>query len=156
MGRARPASVVAPAPRSSSRRMSRGTDPHMRSLRPRSGSYTQRSLPPTQAPRASQGALLLLASAAAAALVTASVLVLVWVKMTQVQAGYAIHQHHQELLQLKRERSALEVEVSSLRRPERLSRIGHRVFGLRPPAPGQVVKIDDLASLKSVSLEQVR
>ena len=152
MGRARVAPVVATASRTSPRRVTTGTDPYLsstggRSLRPRSGSYTKRSLPPTPVSRVPQGLMSLLATVVAAALVTASVVVLVWVKMTQVQSGYAIHQHQQELLELKRERSALEVEVSSLRRPERLARVGQRHFGLRAPAPGQVVKVGDLASL---------
>jgi cell division protein FtsL len=154
MGRARVAPVVAAAARSSSRRVTTGTDPYLsstggRSLRPRSGSYTRRSLPPTPVSRVPQGLVSLLATVVASALVTASVVMLVWVKMTQVQAGYAIHKHQQELLELKRERSALEVEVSSLRRPERLARVGQQYFGLRAPAPGQVVRVDDLAALKT-------
>lgn len=153
MGRARVAPIVAAAARSSSRRVTTGTDPHLsstggRSLRPRSGSYTKRSLPPQTASRVPDGLVSLLATVVAAALITASVVMLVWVKMTQVQAAYAIHQQQQQLVELKRERSALEVEVSSLRRPERLARVGAQHFGLYAPAPGQVITLGDLASLK--------
>lgn len=114
------------------------------SLRPRTWARTgttsaSLARPPTAA--GGQGVPVLVASLFAAALVTAAVVFLVWVKMVQVQAGYRIHELQREVVDLRQERSALEVEVSALRRPDRLDRVGRERLGLFPPRPDQILRL---------------
>lgn len=122
-----------------------GTDPTLRSLRPRGGTLV-RSVPPMSIRAIPEGLGALLATVVAAALVTAAVVFVVWLKMVQVQAGYAIHELQRDVVELRQERSALEVEVSSLRRPDRLAQIGRERFHLAPPTPEQILRVDNLPS----------
>jgi len=96
----------------------------------------------SRAPTASSssGPVVLAASIVSAACVTASLVFLVWVKMTQVQVGYDIHRQQTDLVKLRQEKSALEVEVSALRRPERLMRLARERLDLAPPRPDQIVR----------------
>lgn len=87
------------------------------------------------------GALTLVSAIVGVGLITASLIFLVWVKMVQVQAGYAIHALQTEAMKLRQERSTLEVEVSALKRPERLRRIAVERLGMAPPAPHQLVRL---------------
>lgn len=76
-----------------------------------------------------------------AGLITASLIFFVWVKMAQVQAGYAIHALQTEAMKQRQERSSLEVEVSALRRPERLRQIAVSRLGMAPPKPEQLLRL---------------
>lgn len=93
---------------------------------------------------------LLLASIFAAALVMGSVLFLVWVRMAEMQAGYAVYQLQGEKVRLRQTKSALEVETASLRRPDRLHRLAAK-YGLQAPRAEQVLHISrgEAASLFS-------
>lgn len=96
---------------------------------------------PAVASRSASGLVVLVCAIVSAALVTASLIFLVWVKMSQVQLGYDIHRLQNELVKLRQEKSTLEVEVSALRRPERLLRLAAERLDLRPPRPNQLIVI---------------
>lgn len=84
--------------------------------------------------------VLLLASIVSVALVMSSVLFLVWVRMAEIQAGYAVYQLQGEKVRLRQTKSALEVEIASLRRPDRLHRLAAK-YGLQAPRAEQILHI---------------
>lgn len=84
---------------------------------------------------------LLSAALAGAALVVASLLLLVFVRVGQTKAGYAVHDLRAERTRLQQERSALEVERASLLRPARLSQWARTEAGLVPVEPVRVVAV---------------
>jgi cell division protein FtsL len=92
-------------------------------------------------PSSSSGPIVLVSAIMSAALVTASLIFLVWVKMSQVQLGYEIHRQQSDLVKLRQEKNALEVEVSALRRPERLLRLAAERLDLHPPRPDQLIVV---------------
>ncbi len=93
--------------------------------------------------RLSPRALLKLVSAVlGASLITGALTFLVWLKIEQVQAGYSIFALQMRLLELRQEQSALQVERTALRRPERLSRLAQQKLGLFPVRPDQVIDVD--------------
>lgn len=75
---------------------------------------------------------LLVACAAGVALVVASTAFLVWVRTAQVEAGYAIQKLRHDDARLRHERSALDVEIASLLRPERLAHVARTQLGMQP------------------------
>ncbi len=90
-----------------------------------------------------RGDLALLGAAlAGAALVVAGLLLLVFVRVGQTKAGYAVHDLRAERTRLQQERSALEVERASLLRPARLSQWARTEAGLAPVEPVRVVALD--------------
>ncbi len=94
----------------------------------------------TQRPAVRDDVRILLASVTAVSLIIASLVFLVWAKMTQVQTGYKIHALQVELMELRYERNALLVELSSLSRPDRLEKIAKQDFGMAFPLPSQVIE----------------
>lgn len=89
----------------------------------------------------------LLGAIAGSALVIASLVLWVWIKMTQVQTGYEIHRLQQNLIELRYEHNEILVELSSLNSPERLEQIARDDFGLQHPSPTQVIHLDSLSSV---------
>jgi cell division protein FtsL len=100
----------------------------------------------TQRPAVPDDVRILLASVAGASLIIASLVFLVWTKMTQVQTGYKIHSLQVELMELRYERNALLVELSSLNRPGRLEKFAKQDFGMAFPLPSQVIESKSIAS----------
>lgn len=75
---------------------------------------------------------LVLAAALGATLVAASLLVLVGVRVAQVQTGYRVHDLRGELVRLRQERAALDVEKGALLRPARLAQLARTTLDLVP------------------------
>ncbi len=92
---------------------------------------------PAAAPRGDLG--LVLCALCAAGLVVASLLLLVGVRVAQVQTGYRVHDLQSELLHLKKERASLDVERATLLRPARLAKLSRTTLGLVPVDPSRVV-----------------
>jgi cell division protein FtsL len=66
----------------------------------------------------------------------------VWTKVATVRLGYELSeaaQMHRNLLEQNR---GLRVEVASLKSPERLETLGKKKYGLHPPLPGQIVRVE--------------
>ena len=63
----------------------------------------------------------------AAALIASSLLFLVAVRGEQVRVGYRVHDLRTELVRLKQDRAALEVERASLMRPSRLNEVAAKL-----------------------------
>lgn len=94
--------------------------------------------------RLSPRALVKLVSAVVgASMITGALTFLVWLKIEQVQAGYSIFALQMRLVELRQEQSALEVERSALKRPERLSRLAHTELGLYPVRPEQILDVEE-------------
>lgn len=81
----------------------------------------------------------LIAAIAGASLVVAALVLLVLVRMGDVQAGYELYALQKRKVELTQERSALVLELAALKRPDRLARAGARL-GLAPPRPDQVLR----------------
>jgi hypothetical protein len=81
---------------------------------------------------------LVLAAALAATLLAASLLLLVGVRVAQVQSGYRVHELRSELVRLRQERAALDVEKGALVRPTRLAQLARARLDLVPVSPGRV------------------
>ncbi|MEO1172585.1 MAG: hypothetical protein AAFX94_11135 [Myxococcota bacterium] len=81
--------------------------------------------------------------AAGALAVVAACLFRVWIHQSVIAAGYAISQARGEARELTKEKKALEVELTSLRSPDRLKNEAPSL-GLVPMAPQQlyVVKVE--------------
>jgi cell division protein FtsL len=91
----------------------------------------ERALPPL--PKA------FVALVAGAILVTLSVAFLVWIRIEVLQLGYAIDQAQRQKNQLVEKVRLLELEVATLKRPERLDQVGRRELGLFPPTAEQIL-----------------
>lgn len=81
----------------------------------------------------------LLVAVLGAALIVASLSFLVAVRAAQMQSGYRMYAASRQKAELLEERSHLQVEVASLRRPARLARVAAEL-GLEPVRPDQVVR----------------
>lgn len=81
---------------------------------------------------------LLLASVCGVAMIVGALVLLVLVRMADVQAGYELYALQKKKVELTQRKSALELELASLRRPDRLARIA-RDLGLAPPRADQVL-----------------
>ena len=66
------------------------------------------------------------------AVVVAALLVLVSVRTAQIRAGYRVHDLESEVLKLKQDRAALDVERATLLRPARLAELSRTTLGLVP------------------------
>jgi cell division protein FtsL len=86
---------------------------------------------------------LVLAAALAATLVAASLLLLVGVRVAQVQTGYRVHDLRSELVRLKQERAALDVEKGSLLRPARLAQLARTQLDLVPVDGARALNVND-------------
>lgn len=84
---------------------------------------------------------LLLASILATSMVMGSVLFLVWVRMAEMQAGYAVYQLQGEKVRLRQAKNALEVEIASLRRPDRLHGLAAK-YDLHAPRAEQILHVN--------------
>lgn len=74
----------------------------------------------------------------------ASSLFWVWVRVEHIKTAYHINDLQNKLVQLDEERRLLEVERSSLRRPERLRQLAKHQFKMKAPAPDQLLLISSL------------
>lgn len=89
----------------------------------------------------------LLAAIVGASLVVASLVLLVLVRMSDVQAGYDLYALQKRKVELTQQRNALVLELAALKRPDRLAREGVKL-GLAPARADQVLRIDDTAGVK--------
>jgi hypothetical protein len=102
-----------------------------------------------------RGLGLLLASVLGAALVVGSFVLVVWVRMAQLQGGYELYRLQRQKVRLLQERSQLEVAVSALKRPDRLALESARL-GLQAPRADQVWReADELAVADTPVVEEV-
>jgi cell division protein FtsL len=83
----------------------------------------------------------------AAAIVVASLLLLVWVRTAQIKVGYRVHELESEMLKLKQERAALEVERASLLRPARLAELSRTTLGLVAVDAAHVIDVSSLSAM---------
>ena len=74
----------------------------------------------------------------------ASSLFWVWVRVEHIKTAYHINDLQNSLVKLDEEQRLLEVERSSLRRPERLRRLAHEQFQMKAPTPNQLMLISSL------------
>lgn len=93
---------------------------------------------------------LLLAAIFSTAMVMGSVLFLVWVRMAEMQAGYAVYQLQGEKVRLRQAKNALEVEIASLRRPDRLHGLAAK-YDLYAPRAEQILHVsrDELQKIQA-------
>jgi cell division protein FtsL len=68
-----------------------------------------------------------------------------WQHFRAIEYGYQIEAAKRELSSLTEMNRALRLEDASLRNPERIDALARR-FGLMPPEPGQVIRMDASAS----------
>jgi hypothetical protein len=64
-----------------------------------------------------------------------------WQHFKAIEYGYRIESAKRELNALNEMNGALRTELASLRDPERIDVLARR-FGLEPPVPGQVIRMD--------------
>jgi hypothetical protein len=83
----------------------------------------------------------LLACITGVGLVVASLVLLVLMRMGDLQAGYDLYALQKRKVELTQEKSALLLELAALKRPDRLARIGTRL-GLAAPRADQVLRVD--------------
>lgn len=69
------------------------------------------------------------------------VFVFVWERVDVVRLGYQIERSKSQKILLERERDQLQVKVSSLASPERISKLAMEKLGLVPPQQGQVLMV---------------
>ncbi len=74
----------------------------------------------------------------AVALVAIAVL-LVWVRLQVVDAGYELSTGRRVEQRLEQEQRELDLEIATLTSPPRLERVARERLGMKPPAPGQIV-----------------
>lgn len=67
-----------------------------------------------------------------------------WQHFKAIEYGYQIESAKRELNALNEMNGALRTELASLRDPERIDVLARR-FGLEPPVPGQVIRMDSQA-----------
>ncbi len=102
-------------------------------------------------PRAKQSDVALVASCVAGtALVVGATAFLVWVRVSQVETGYAIQQLRQDETRLRNEKSALQVEVASLLRPERLAALAKSELDLEAPDATRTFRLDALKTVAAM------
>jgi len=68
-----------------------------------------------------------------------------WQHFRAIEYGYQIEAAKRELSSLTEMNRALRLEDASLRNPERIDTLARR-YGLMPPEPGQVIRMDASAS----------
>jgi cell division protein FtsL len=77
------------------------------------------------------------------ACLTISFLLLTWVRIGQLEAGYAISKLEAEQAALHEQVRALELEIAVLKRPERIRRIASRDLHLKAPGALQVIRLKE-------------
>jgi cell division protein FtsL len=73
--------------------------------------------------------------------VVAVALLLVWVRLQVVNAGYELSTARRLAHRLEQEQRELEIEVATLTSPRRLEQVARQRLGMGPPAPGQIVSV---------------
>ncbi len=68
-------------------------------------------------------------------------LVFVWTRIEVIQLGYGVSRLRREVTDLKEQRNAIQAEVASLKRAERLERIARERYGMRPPQADEIVTV---------------
>ncbi|MFH1075834.1 MAG: cell division protein FtsL [Pseudomonadota bacterium] len=74
-------------------------------------------------------------------LVMAELFVYTWCHVETIHTGYTITSQRDHEAELRASNEKLQLELSHLRRPERIMRISSMQLGLVMPEPGQVVFI---------------
>ncbi len=69
-----------------------------------------------------------------------SLLFLTWIRISQLQSGYALAKLETEQLSLQEQARALELEIAVLKRPERVRRIAIQELKLMMPAAHQIIR----------------
>jgi cell division protein FtsL len=82
-----------------------------------------------------------------AGMVLLALMFLAWVRTSSLQTGYELHDLRTDVLRLRHERTALVLEVQTLKRPERLDAIAREKLSLFPPSPRRTVTLDDDAGI---------
>ena len=75
----------------------------------------------------------------------ASSLFWVWVRVEHIKSAYHINDLQNKLVQLDEEQRLLEVERSSLRRPDRLRRLAKERFQMNAPRSEQVLRLNQFS-----------
>jgi cell division protein FtsL len=73
--------------------------------------------------------------------VVAVALLLVWVRLQVVNAGYELSTARRLAHRLEQEQRELEIELATLTSPRRLEQVARERLGMGPPAPGQIVSV---------------
>jgi cell division protein FtsL len=73
--------------------------------------------------------------------VVAVALLLVWVRLQVVHAGYELSTARRLAHRLEQEQRELEIEVATLTSPRRLEQVARERLGMGPPTPGQIVSV---------------
>lgn len=68
-------------------------------------------------------------------------LFLVGVRVAQLQAAYSIAKLETQRVELDQERRVLELEISVLKRPDRIERLAETKLGLNPPSEAQFLRL---------------
>jgi cell division protein FtsL len=63
----------------------------------------------------------------------------VWLRLQVTRLGYQLSDARQMQLRLEHERRELEIELATLRVPDRIDALARERLGMVPPRPGQVV-----------------
>ena len=83
----------------------------------------------------------MLVSIGALSCLTLSFLFLTWIRVGQLEAGYAIARLESEEISLNEQSRALQLEIAVLKRPERIRRIATKTLNLKAPAPHQIIRL---------------
>lgn len=69
-------------------------------------------------------------------------LLFVWSRLHAINLEYSISSLEKGLRKGQQQVKELELEVAYLAREERIERLARQKLGLRPPAPGQIIRVD--------------
>lgn len=69
-----------------------------------------------------------------------SLLFLTWIRISQMQSGYALAKLETQHLALQEQARALELEIAVLKRPERVRRIAVQELKLMMPSAHQIIR----------------
>ncbi|MFZ9888127.1 MAG: hypothetical protein ACO3JL_11550 [Myxococcota bacterium] len=72
--------------------------------------------------------------------VVGAMLFTVSLRVQHIQLGYELYSLQRRKVELTQQRSMLELEIASLKRPDRLASLG-RQLGLQAPSPTQVLSV---------------
>ncbi len=69
-------------------------------------------------------------------------LLFVWSRLHAINLEYSISHLEKDIRSGHQQIKQLELEVAYLAREERIERLARTKLGLRPPAPGQIIRVD--------------
>lgn len=65
----------------------------------------------------------------------------VWTHVAAVRLGYALTEAAEQNKTLNEQNKGLRVEVAALKAPDRLEHLARETYGLQPPTPAQVIRV---------------